>query len=189
MLAVAITPHCFDYLAFDFYLCYSFLMKNELPKRKPNRLSDFDYSASGAYFVTICTKDKMCILSRIVGEGLCALPQNILTPIGIEVEKSIEYINTNYTNVFINKYIIMPNHIHLIVVLNAKSGGRGNPPLQNVVGQLKSYTTKKYGEQLWQRSYHDHIIRDENDYLKIWEYINSNALKWSEDKYYTEEKE
>lgn len=152
-------------------------MENELPKRKYNRLKDFDYSTNGAYFITICTKDKRCILSSIVGEGLRALPKNILTPMGIEIEKSIEFINHNYDNVLINKYIIMPNHIHLIVILNTKAEGHGNPPLQNVVGQLKSYTTKIYGKQLWQRSYHDHIIRDEKDYLRIWEYINSNALK------------
>lgn len=78
----------------------------------------------------------------------------------------------------------MPNHIHLIVVLNAKSGGCGNPPLQNIVGQFKSYTTKKYGTQLWQRSYHDHIIRNETDYMNILQYIENNPLKWCDDKYY-----
>ena len=51
--------------------------------------------------------------------------------------------------------------------------------------QLKSYTTKKYGKQLWQRSYYDHIIRNEDDYLNIWEYVNSNALKRAEDEFYT----
>lgn len=164
-------------------------MKKELPKRKANRLKDFDYSTDGAYFVTICVKNRECIFGEIVGEGLCALPQNILTPIGSEIEKSIEYINANYDNVLIDKYVVMPNHVHLIVILNSISGGRGNPPLQNIIGQFKSFTTKQYGKQLWQRSYHDHIIRNENDYLNIWEYINNNTLKWSEDKYYTEEKE
>jgi hypothetical protein len=53
-----------------------------------------------------------------------------------------------------------------------------------VVGHLKSYTTKKYGTKLWQRSYYEHIIRNESDYLNIWEYVNSNALKWQDDKYY-----
>lgn len=86
-------------------------MKNELPNRKPNRLNNFDYSANGAYFVTICIKDRKCILSKIVGEGLCALPQNKLTPIGIEVEESIKYINNNYNNVLIDKYIIMPYYL------------------------------------------------------------------------------
>ncbi len=156
-----------------------------LPKRKPTRLKGYDYSSSGAYFVTICTHNRQCILSNIVGEGLCALPQNILTPIGIEIEKSIQFINDNYMGVIIDKFVIMPNHIHLIVILE-DSGGDGTPPLQNVIGQLKSYTTNKFGNTLWQRSYHDHIIRDEKDYQKIWEYIDTNPLKWELDCFYND---
>ena len=154
-----------------------------LPKRKPTRLKDYDYSQNGAYFVTICTKGRKHLLSKIVGEGFHALPQNILTPIGIEIEKSIHYINNNYINVTIDKYVIMPNHIHLIVILD-NSGGHGNPPLQNIIGQLKSYTTNKLGDTLWQRSYHDHIIRSEKDYREIWEYIDTNVLRWEDDCFY-----
>ena len=156
----------------------------ELPKRKPTRLKGYVYRAPGAYFITICTHDREELLSKIiVGEGLCTLPQNILTPIGIEVENSIQYINKNYVGVEIEKYVVMPNHIHLIVNLN-DSGGHGNPPLQNIIGQLKSYTTNKFGGVLWQRSFHDHIIRDENDYKKTWEYIDTNVIKWKTDCFY-----
>ncbi|MBQ2931370.1 MAG: transposase [Clostridia bacterium] len=154
-----------------------------LPKRKPTRLKDYDYSTPGAYFVTICTHNRKCILSNIVGEGFHTLPQNQLTSIGKEIEKSLQYINDNYIGVAIDKYVIMPNHIHLIVVLD-NSGGRGNPPLQNIIGQLKAYTTNKFGDVLWQRSYHDHIIRGEEDYQKIWEYIDTNTAKWEEDCFY-----
>ena len=157
----------------------------DLPNRKPTRLKGYDYSQNGAYFITICVKDRKCILSNIVGEGLRALPQTILSPIGNEIEKSIQYINDNYIGISINKYVIMPNHIHLIVVLQNSVGG-GTPPLQNVIGQLKSYTTKKFGNTLWQRSYHDHIIRGENDYQKIWEYIDTNVIKWKDDCFYSE---
>ena len=125
-----------------------------LPKRKSPRLKGYDYSQNGAYFVTICTHERKCLLSRIttVGEGLCALPRN------------------------------------LIVVLD-DSGGRGNPPLQKVIGQLKSYTTDSFGNVLWQRSYHDHIIRDEEDYKKIWDYIDTNVMRWREDCFYHNETE
>lgn len=156
----------------------------DFPTRKRNRLKDYDYSQNGAYFVTICTKDRKEILSSIVvGEGLCALPQNRLTHIGEEIDKCIKYVNNNYDNVIIDKYVIMPNHVHLIVILN-NTGGRGNPPLPNIVGQLKSYTTNKYKNSLWQRSYHDHIIRNQKDYQKIWQYIDTNPLKWEEDCFY-----
>ena len=161
----------------------------ELPKRKPTRLKGYDYSTPGAYFVTICTHSRQSILSNvIVGEGLCALPQNILTPIGIEIEKSIQYINDNYIGISIDKYVIMPNHIHLIVISD-NSGGDGTPPLQNIIGQLKSYTTNKYGNTLWQRSYHDHIIRGDKDYQKIWEYIDTNVIRWEKDCFYNSETE
>ncbi|MBQ1955316.1 MAG: transposase [Clostridia bacterium] len=108
-----------------------------------------------------------------------------MTQIGEEVEKSIQYINDNYDGVLIEKYIIMPNHIHLIVVLE-NSGGHGSPPLQSVIGQLKSFTANKFGNILWQRSFHDHVIRNRNDYLKIWEYIDTNGLKWKTDCFFSE---
>ena len=155
----------------------------DLANRKPTRLKGYDYSTPGAYFVTVCTKGKSCVLSDIVGEGLCALPVNKLTTIGNEVERCIEYIGENYPDVKIDKYVIMPNHIHMIIVLD-NAGGHGNPPLQNIIGQLKSYTTNKYGKPLWQRSFHDHIIRGEKDYLKIREYIDTNVLKWKTDCFY-----
>ncbi len=156
----------------------------KLAKRKQNRLQNFDYNTNGAYFITICTHNKECILSNIVGEGLCALPKINLNPIGEEIEKSINYINDYYDNIKIVKHIIMPNHIHLLIEINNQTGGHGDPPLQSIIGQLKSYTTNKYGKQLWQRSYYDHIIRNEEDYLNVWEYINNNPAKWTEDKYY-----
>ena len=158
----------------------------DLPKRKPTRLKGYDYSTPGGYFVTLCTYNKRCLLSNIVGEGFNALPRNELTTIGKDVEKSIQYINDNYSDIEIDKFVIMPNHIHLIVILN-DSGGDRTPPLQNVIGQLKSYTTKMFGAKLWQRSYHDHIIRNEKDYQRIWEYIDTNVLKWELDCFYSED--
>ena len=156
------------------------------PKRKPTRLKEFDYSSNGAYFITICTHNKEKILCDIVGEGLCALPQLKLTEIGEIVNESIIYINDNYDGICIDKYVIMPNHVHLIV--SKQTGGHGDPPLQiyDIIGRFKSFTDCKYKTALWQRSFHDHIIRDENDYLKIWNYVDSNPLKWDEDCFYIE---
>ena len=158
----------------------------ELPKRKPTRLKDFDYSQSGYYFVTICTKNKEKILCDIVGEGLCALPSAALSPIGEIVDKSIKYIDKIYNGVSVDKYVIMPNHIHLIIKIERKTGGHRGPPLQSIIGNFKSFTTHKYSDTLWQRSFHDHIIRDEKDYLKIWNYIDANPAKWEEDSFYVD---
>lgn len=152
----------------------------ELQTRKPNRLENYDYSQKGHYFITICTANKEKILCNIVGEGLCALPKINLTKIGKCIDDALKYINENY-DAEILKYAIMPNHIHLII---KTTGGHGDPPLQDIIGRMKSFTTKQYGKTLWQRSFYDHIIRDENDYLRIWEYIDTNPQKWAEDKYF-----
>ena len=156
-----------------------------LPKRKPTRLKDFDYSKTGYYFITIYTHNKQKILCYIVGEGLCAFPLIKLTPIGETVDKAINYIDQNYQNVFVDKYVIMPDHIHLIVKIEA--GGDGTPPLQvyDIIGRLKSFTTHEYENILFQRSFHNHIIRSEKAYLKIWNYIDTNPQKWKEDCFYT----
>ena len=163
-------------------------MKNDeradRPERKPTRLQTYDYSAAGHYFITICTAECKEILSsiRFVGEGLCALPQTVLTDIGKAVEDSIKFTDNKYQNAKIDKYVIMPNHLHMIIQL---TGGHGSPPLRNVIGLMKSYTTKVYGAKLWQRSYYDHVIRNEQDYRRICKYIDDNPAKWAEDKYYT----
>ena len=164
----------------------------DLPNRRPNRLPIMDYSASGVYFVTVCTQDRLCILSTIsgeaaipVGEGLCALPQTHLTPIGKETEKAILHINS-YDGYEVDKYTIMPNHIHLLISIHNETGGHRGPPLQAVIGRLKSYTTHLYGKALWQRSFHDHIVRDMDDYVAVWQYIDTNPLKWHLDTYYSE---
>ena len=168
-------------------------MIGEQPKRKHMRLPEYDYNTAGAYFVTICTQDRKYVLRRVaaeidqsrncVGEGLCALPQTRLTNIGAEVEEAILHIN-NYTQYSVDNYVIMPNHIHLLITISEPAGGHRDPPLQAVIGQMKSYTTRKYGKTLWQRSFYDHIIRDMNDYLAYWQYIDENPAKWELDEYH-----
>ena len=164
----------------------------ELPKRKQIRLTDYDYGSPGTYFVTICTRDRRCFLSDIVvGEGL-APPEIRLTRIGKLVEEQICTLPERYPSVTIDKFVIMPNHIHLIVSINECSGGASpSPTLFDVMRVLKSITTRiarPYlgGCLLWQRSYHEHVIRNETDYCEIWEYIENNPAKWVEDRYYAE---
>jgi len=119
----------------------------------------------------------------IVGCGDFDAPQMILSKYGVILDKYINLMNNKYSHIEIDKYVIMPNHIHLILILD-DSGGGGNPPLQNIIGRLKSYTTNKFGNVLWQRSFHDHIIRGEKDYQTIWEYIDTNLLNWEKDCFY-----
>ena len=163
-------------------------MQNELPKRKQNRLQNFDYSTNGAYFITICTQDKKCILGNIVGVGVPDDPQIKLSEYGKIVYNQIIEMNKIYNNVNVEKFIVMPNHLHLLIEIT-NNGSSGTPtPTNSVVpsfvSTLKRFTNKKIGKKLWQRSFYDHIIRNEEDYLNVWEYINNNPAKWTEDKYY-----
>ena len=165
-------------------------MNSELPKRKPTRLRNFDYSRNGAYFITICVQNMRCIFGNIVGEG-SPLPQ--LSPYGSIIQKYIGEISKRYPSVTVDKYVIMPNHIHLILFLE-KENGRGNPSptISSVIGWLKYNCTKDInvlsnssGKPVFQRSFHDHIIRNQLDYTKIWEYIDTNPLRWHDDCFYS----
>ena len=162
----------------------------ELPKRKSTRLKSFDYSRDGYYFVTICTHKKQKILCDIVGEGF-PLPR--LTLQGKITEKYILNINKKYLCVKPDKYVIMPNHIHIILQIDNNGRGDPSPTISNVIGWLKYNITKeinqsnsRYGQNIFQRSFHDHIIRGESDYLKIWNYIDTNPAKWNEDCFYVD---
>ncbi len=163
-------------------------MKNNLPKRKPTRLKGYDYSTPGAYFLTVCIKDRKQLLSKItVGDDAYIVPQNNLSQIGIICDKYINNINVKYENVTVDKYVIMPNHIHLIVFLHGTM--RASSPTKNIetiIRSFKTIVTKELGYSIWQRSYHDHIIRGERDFQKIWEYIDTNVLRWKEDCFYNE---
>ena len=156
--------------------------------RKATRLREYDYSTPGGYFVTICTKNRKPVLSKIelVGEGLCALPQTTLTKTGEMVEKSIQYLAQNIPCFSVDRYVIMPNHVHLLVQITADSetGGHRGPPLHKIMGQFKSFTTHTYGTVLWQRSFHDHVIRGEEDYREILHYIDQNPARWQEDEFF-----
>ena len=161
----------------------------ELQKRKPARLKGYDYSQNGAYFITICVKDRKNLLSEIVGDDAHIVPRNHMSCYGLICDKYINNINFKYENVRVDKYVIMPNHIHLIISLHgtmkASSPTKG---ITTIIRTFKTMVTREIGNSIWQRSYHDHIIRDKTDYQKIWEYIDTNPLKWHLDCFYNSEK-
>ena len=165
-------------------------MENNLPKRKPTRLKEYDYNTPGAYFVTICTKDRKQLLSNIiVGQGL-APAENRLTIYGEIAKEQMELLENRYQGIKIDKYVIMPNHIHILMFVTGQTAGASPcPTISDVICSFKSLTTrmcKKEGlkEPLFQTSFHDHIIRGENDYREIWEYIDTNVARWEIDCFY-----
>lgn len=135
--------------------------------------------------MTVCTQNRVNILSEIVGDDAHIVPIVKLTEFGMVVQKYIHGI------VGIDKYVIMPNHIHLIIIIPGHENGTmwaSSPTTKQSISQIiksfKTLVTKQIGYSIWQRSFHDHIIRDETEYRKIWEYIDTNPQKWEEDCFY-----
>lgn len=198
----------------------------EHAQRKSTRLRVYDYSENGVYFVTICTKDKKKTLCNIVGGGrrrckivqiaktvlrlleygCCHIltfqqdphdaPQIQLTAVGRIVEKYIRSTD-NISCITVDKYVIMPNHVHLLIRINHGDGTswapsptsstRANQVLPHSISTLKRFVNRDVGCDVWQRSFHDHVVRGEQDYRDIWQYIDQNPTKWREDCFFIEE--
>ena len=169
-------------------------MENQVPKRKHPRLGNYDYSSTGAYFVTVCTQNRACVLSRIVGRGLApAVTSDVeLTKFGEIAEEQLLGLESRYSFLKVDKYVIMPNHIHLILILeNQAAGASPRPTIMDVVCAYKSLTTiqcKKNGfnSKLFQTSFYEHVIRDRRDYDEIVKYIDENPMRWYYDELYVE---
>ena len=178
-------------------------MNNELPKRKNIRLKNFDYSTTGAYFITICTNERRKILSTIVGGDVLDAPHGNsfekphieLSPYGEIADKYINQLDAFYDNIKVVKYVIMPNHIHImLLVLNYGPSRTSAPTVANnqhstvscFVSTFKRFFNKECGCNIWQRQYNDHIIRNREDYQEHLEYIHNNPLCWHYDELYSE---
>ena len=217
-------------------------MDNTIPQRKSTRLKYFDYSTIGAYFITICTRDRMKILSEItrenptstnetndqqhVGEKThsvevgahllaggvfappakrpiecsptalnshqdtpCAVgevlapPATKLSKIGELVEEQMSDLEERYKNILIDEYVIMPDHIHMILLIKNTGGASTSPTMNDVIRTYKSLTSRickqRFGiEKLFQRSFYDHVIRNQKDYETRKKYILENPIKW-----------
>lgn len=178
------------------------LMKPTLPRRKPTRLRDYDYSQPGTYFVTICAQHRKCLFGTIVNG------QMQLNEIGKIIVECWNRIPQHFPSVGLGDYVIMPNHIHGIITQNIvgarspcstenASNRRGEvtspahrdlPALGKIVAYFKYQSTKHINQhhntprtRIWQRNYHDHIIRDDPDLQRIRQYIQENPMKWELD--------
>ena len=181
----------------------------EYQNRKINRLKNYDYSSNGLYFVTICTKDRVRYLSEIicddefydnfdnpikndypgenVGDGVLDVPYVKFKKYGEITNEIIIQINEFYSNINILNYVIMPDHLHMIISIfdNDKIiGGTSRTPsptnaiIPSFISTLKRFVNKRIGFNIWQRSYFDHIIRNENELRDIWNYIENNPINW-----------
>ena len=163
---------------------------NPFPQRKHPRFKTFDYSRNGMYFVTICTTEKAKILSHIDSTG-----KIVLSKIGIEAKNQIDHISERFKGVEVTSYVIMPNHIHLVVyihqrpvIIRAEEYSK-MPSLCDVIGAFKSVTSricwKKYGaKHIFQRSFYEHIIRSYESLSEIEQYIVDNPARWKTDQFF-----
>lgn len=168
-------------------------------RRKSIRLRGYDYSQAGAYFITVCTKDRKELLGTIRDGKMRA------SPIGRIVQACWAALPTHYPNVQLDAFVVMPNHVHGIIVIldddpNRKQVGEGlrpsptgktrnRPPLSEIVRAFKSFSARRIneqtargGESFWQRGYYDHIIRHERSLERIRDYILTNPLRWQYDR-------
>ena len=160
----------------------------ELPKRKKNRLENFDYSSCGAYFITICTKDKKMLFSPVGADSISARM----------VEKTFLETIERYNGVDSPIYVVMPNHFHAIITIS-RADMESAPTISEIIQSFKRYSTVEYtkmvkngilppfDKQIWQRSFYDHIIRNRNDYDEIVKYIHENPIRWQFDELYAGE--
>ena len=152
-----------------------------LPNRKKQRLEGFDYSSENYYFITICTNNK----KKLFGD-----PGNLNVFGEIAKERLLDIPN-HHQGVKIDKFVIMPNHVHAIVVLGCtgKIPDHKIPNLSVVIGSYKSGVTREIHRyepeiEVWQSSFNEHIIRNNDDYSSIWRYIDRNPERWNEDGMY-----
>ncbi len=182
----------------------------DIHHRRSIRLKNYDYSQPGAYFITICTENRECLFGNVVDGKM------VLNDVGQIAQKCWLEIPNHFPNVVLDEFVIMPNHIHGIIILtndnkNPIVGANNHSPLQSQnTSQFRS-PSKSIGSivrgfkigviklirqnvgaknilplQIWQRNYYEHIIRNEQNLNKIREYIINNPLKWEVDKYYSE---
>lgn len=158
----------------------------ELPKRKTNRLAEYDYSTPNAYFITICTKNRTNLFWQNVGAIIDRPEHTPLSNLGTIARQCIENISRHYPAVSVDHYVIMPNHIHLLLQINTDIHGRSMtaPTIATVVRLMKGAVSKQAGFSVWQKGFYDHIIRNESDYQDTWNYIEGNPGKWIADTLY-----
>lgn len=176
---------------------------DNLPQRKHPRLKGYDYSENGYYFITICTDNMKCYFGS-VGRGLAPAASNEeyakvfeifkvkLSVYGKIADTQIEQLVFRYPFICIENYVIMPNHIHILLSLNEKSAGAcPRPTIMDIICSFKSITTRLCnqvsnisGRKIFQTSFYEKIIRNEKSLQNAWQYIDENPRKWKNDQYY-----
>lgn len=173
----------------------------DIHHRRSIRLQGYDYSRAGAYFITICTQNRECLFGNIiVGATPRGCPEMALTHAGTMIQTIWDEIPFHYTGTEIDEFIVMPNHIHGIIVIMGQPRGvaptrnTGTLSLGDIVHRFKTMTTKRYADgvkqsgwptfpgKLWQQNYWEHIIRNQMELNRIRKYVHDNPTQWDLDR-------
>lgn len=152
--------------------------------RQSIRLKGFDYSQDGRYFITICTHNHQALFGEII------LGEMKTNQIGSIVKEHWFQLPNRFNSIQMDAFVVMPNHIHGIISIMESLPDQ---TIGKIIGAYKSLAANEFMklckiknlslDKLWQRNYYEHIIRDEEDFSRIVEYIENNPLKWEEDQY------
>ena len=149
---------------------------------KPHWLPGFDYSSVGSYMLTFTTRNREQILSNIVYQGIYHPPRVDLKPYGVVTEKYINRIESVYQGVKVENYVIMPDHVHLLLSVEEyiKPVRKDKPRISVIIGSTKAMITKEIGKQIWQADFYDTIADSEYLFLRCDQYIDDNPAVWLE---------
>ena len=161
------------------------MLDGSMIRRTSNRLSGWNYANVAAYFVTLVVRDRACLFGEI-SDG-----EMFLNSYGSVVDESWSWLQEQYEHVELDAYVVMPNHLHGIIVITDNQFGQPvsqRKPLGRLIGAFKTVSTKRVnelrstpGESIWQRGFYDRVIRNEAELESVREYISGNPLKWDED--------
>lgn len=161
-----------------------------MQKRRANtRLPNWDYSSKGAYFLTFCTHGRRHILGEVAAGASCGEGAKVvLSGVGAACSQAIEDCFADDDGMTLHAYVVMPNHVHILCQICGGFDSGGSGAISAMIGRIKAATTRKAkgtlsGGPLWQRGFHDHIVRDEADFARVFEYIQNNPARWAEDRF------
>ena len=143
------------------------------PQRKNPRLREYDYASPGMYFVTICTHRRSMLFGSII-DGVI-----IPTRFGEYASEAIASIPVHFPSAQPDHYVVMPNHVHMIIRIGEQSDTAYT--LGQIIGGFKSTVTRVCKTPIWQRGYHEHVIRNNKDLEEIRTYIHNNPANWAQD--------
>lgn len=161
-------------------------MTREYPRRRSTRLPDWDYRLPGPYAITMCTEDRVHRFGT-VHDGCM-----VRNPVGDMAHDVWLAMPLVFPTVTLDDFVVMPNHIHAIILLGSEDIER-NPTLGTIVQRYKSISTTRYingisdrgwppfDGRLWQRNYYEHIVRDDRDLGRCRAYIEANPANWNFD--------